>query len=325
MNAVFRLKSGFKRAAGLFRPRNVSPLVREIESLPVAEIDRNPDRPKIRLRNGPVFVGLPPDEHASDLWRQLRRGSQRALAVECIGLLKDIICRYRYPHADATACPPYPIAQRRLFHPQQRDTVEDVTGIDAAARLSLRQRFTIRSDDTVIDAGAFLGLGALRLSELIGPGGKVVSFEPNPVNQQIFLENVANNGCSNIHLIKAACWKESGFLKLQCETHQRNSLVDGVVDPEGGSVEVPTRSIDDVVDEMALDGVDVISLTINGAELEGLEGGLKTVERFRPRLTIAGWYHRDGKRVDELISPVLRRIGYDFLIGPVGRIYAWKD
>ena len=45
----------------------------------------------------------------------------------------------------------------------------------------------LREDDVFLDIGAYVGPYALLASRLVGPGGKVYAFEPDPV---------ARGGCS---------------------------------------------------------------------------------------------------------------------------------
>jgi hypothetical protein len=50
---------------------------------------------------------------------------------------------------------------------------------------------------------------------------------------------------------------------------------------------VPLRTIDSLVETLALSRVDFIKLDIEGAEKKALAGGRQTLNRFHPRLAIA--------------------------------------
>jgi hypothetical protein len=51
----------------------------------------------------------------------------------------------------------------------------------------------------------------------------------------------------------------------------------------------------------------------------------RTLHELRPKLSIAGWYTRDGKPIYEHILPILRSAGYETRVGLRGRVYAWAN
>ena len=60
----------------------------------------------------------------------------------------------------------------------------------------------------------------------------------------------------------------------------------------------------------------MLSLTLNGAEIEALEGATETISRFKPRIRLAGWYKRDGELICDLTKKQLEKHGYKVIIGP---------
>ena len=71
-----------------------------------------------------------------------------------------------------------------------------------------------------------------------------------------------------------------------------------------------------LVEEQDLNFVSMLSLTLNGAEVEALEGASETISRFKPRIRLAGWYKRDGKLICDLTKAQLESYGYKVYIGP---------
>lgn len=235
----------------------------------------------------------------------------------------DIVFRYVYPHADPTLTPPYPYADRQSFHPQQCDTIDDIPDYTAENRASLKRRFAVKPGDTVMDVGAYIGYGAMRLSHMVGPTGRIVSLEANAANQAIFVRNMEANNIKNVLLIPKAIWSHAGELDLFCGVAQRNSLLDGMVRAKH-SVTVSTESIDNIVANRQLTSLNLVSLTINGAEIEAVQGMRRTLDNLAPNLLIAGWYHRDGTPVHKHVMELLRRHKYSAVTGRFGRVYAWK-
>jgi len=69
----------------------------------------------------------------------------------------------------------------------------------------------------------------------------------------------------------------------------------------------------------------LISITINGAEVEAVEGMKDNLARCRHiRLSIAGWYKRGNQRICKIILPMLKESGLSVFIGRKGGVIAWK-
>src|SRR4051794_32517516 len=54
-------------------------------------------------------------------------------------------------------------------------------------------RARLRSGDVVLDVGAFVGFDALVCARLVGPEGRVISFEPNPDSAKQIRDNARRN------------------------------------------------------------------------------------------------------------------------------------
>ncbi|MFC7542969.1 FkbM family methyltransferase [Siccirubricoccus deserti] len=71
----------------------------------------------------------------------------------------------------------------------------------------------VKPGETVADIGANLGYYTVLLADLVGPGGRVMAFEPNPRLFDLLQRNVAINGFSrwaNCHAKAVAAKSGSG-------------------------------------------------------------------------------------------------------------------
>ena len=66
----------------------------------------------------------------------------------------------------------------------------------------------------------------------------------------------------------------------------------------------------------------LLSLTLNGAEVETLAGAAETLTHFRPRIRLAGWYSRDGRKIWQITQEQLAGHGYDVFVGKRGNVMA---
>jgi len=125
---------------------------------------------------------------------------------------------------------------------------------------------------TVVDVGANIGVMTLRLSDFVGVAGKVISFEPFPINLDLLRKNVEGNRCTNVEVIGDALSDRSGACRVGMADMQPghvsvlpdDSPVDGAV--------VRTRTLDEFVAERGLGSVSTCKIDVEGFEFEVLSG-----------------------------------------------------
>lgn len=145
---------------------------------------------------------------------------------------------------------------------------------------------------TVLDIGANIGDVALHLAHLAGPTGQVHAFEPVPDVYRRLQEHVdANNLGDRVHTHTVALSDQNGTMTFAAaDLHGRNqgqgSLVNQERETAAVELEVPTRTLDGMVDELGIDRLDLIKLDIQGGETFMLRGGEATIRRFRPVLVM---------------------------------------
>lgn len=237
--------------------------------------------------------------------------------IEYFRLISDIVTRYYFPHLQPTVSPMIfdsPTFDQRYmegFHGQHREAF-DLSKNEKSKNL-LGEVFRVKKTDIILDVGSFIGFGALATSKL-NPNGKIISIEADRDCYELLNKNVINNDAKTIFPINAAIWNESGIEKnLASGGSQANSLLPHVVkevDRNHSNKTVSTQTIDDIVEELQLEHVDMISLTINGAEPNAIMGAQKTLKKYRPRLRFAGWYKIGDRTVASICKPMLEEIGY---------------
>lgn len=110
--------------------------------------------------------------------------------------------------------PPVEPSLRGEFHRNHQDTINDLQSLTRSERRELARRFAISAGDVVIDGGAFIGFGGFKYSRLVGSKGRVIAFEADPDNQDLFDQNMDENHVSNVTLIRRALWKTVGTMSL---------------------------------------------------------------------------------------------------------------
>jgi len=134
--------------------------------------------------------------------------------------------------------------------------------------LSLLKRHQLQPGATVFNLGAHQGVVALMLADDVGETGQVIAVEASPYSAGICEANRAANKADNLKVINAAIAAEQGSLRFA------DSLC-GHVDDGHGGIEVPARTIDDLMDEYGHPAI--LFIDIEGFECEALRGASRTL------------------------------------------------
>jgi FkbM family methyltransferase len=151
--------------------------------------------------------------------------------------------------------------------------------------------------DVVLDVGGCWGDTALYFASLVGPAGKVYTFEFDPESLDILRANLALNPelAGRIEVVEKALWERSGETLEFLQAGRNTTLLPDHAERRG--LPVPTITLDDFVEEAALERVDLVKMDVEGAEPSVLRGGRGALKRLTPKLAIAA-YHSD----DDLIT-----------------------
>ena len=146
----------------------------------------------------------------------------------------------------------------------------------------------LRPGMTFYDLGANIGFFSLMAARLVGPGGRVVSFEADPEIAERLRENLFRNQFAHAHVEQKAVWSEPGtvsFARVDPNTSPDRGL--GHVSVDGGS----TSTI--AVEAVALDNYiathpvpDFVKCDVEGAEAAVFEGAAHLLSTKRPVLLV---------------------------------------
>ncbi len=138
---------------------------------------------------------------------------------------------------------------------------------------------------SVVDVGANTGFTALVFSNLIGPEGRIVAFEPSPIIYPRLVEVIEKNGLKDrVECLNLGCGTEARTETLMVPVSSGNATIkrDGV-ELHGSVREVQIKI--DSLDKVLLDRLqklDFLKIDTEGFEDQVLAGAEKVVERFRP-------------------------------------------
>jgi FkbM family methyltransferase len=169
----------------------------------------------------------------------------------------------------------------------------------------------LRPGDTFIDIGANVGMATLTAARAVGPGGRILAFEPNPEVSLILAQSLRRNGLEQVELHPNAIGERPGRFSLFVpdSNHGEGSLGTQFADRPGRLVEV------EVVDGgrlVELDRCDFIKIDVEGYEVHVIEAIKGTIRRHRPLVStevVERHLNRCCTAVAELAEK-LSRLGY---------------
>ena len=291
------------------------------EAAPDLTFSEKDGMPEIRSTESDVrLLGMWTGDKDGELFDNLRPDLPPSLKRKYFRLMRDYLTRYAFPHLRPDL-KPYAMPPEKMtgFHGQQKDSILDIPA--EADRALLLERFAIKADDVIIDCGAFLGFGEIRVAPQLS-AGRIVALEASAECHAVLTRNLEANGADNVTPLHAAIWNQVGEMELESGYAQDNSLVTNLVLDGTRRQSVETVTIDSLVERFDLDPVTMLSLTVNGAEVEALQGAENTLDKIRPRIRLAGWYYRDGRRIADITAEILAKYEYRVFIGPRGNTMA---
>lgn len=264
------------------------------------------------------LYGFVTDPKSEDLFSLIRPYVPPAIPDTHFRLIKDYINRYLYPHMRPDLnIVGYKPNQMAGFHGQHKDSIQNLP-INQQKLLTVA--FTPSQDDIIIDCGPFIGFGDIRMAENLS-SGRIVAVEASKPCFDLLERNLTVNGASCVTPIHRAVWNEITTMELESDFAQANTLVKDVHQGRHTQI-VQTITIDQIVHEFSLLKVDMLSLTLNGAEIEALDGAKETLTVHRPRIRLAGWYVRNGETIATHTKRILERYGYQVFVGPRNNVMA---
>jgi FkbM family methyltransferase len=148
----------------------------------------------------------------------------------------------------------------------------------------------------VFDAGAHVGQYSLISSTVVGAGGHVYSFEPEPRNYARLARNITMNRRDNVTAVNCALSDAPSHLRfhLAIASNSGGHSLAPTVCSSADTIMVEATTIDTYVARQNITRIDFLKADVEGAELPLLRGAQESIKRFRPVLVVEGSIHSKG-------------------------------
>ena len=140
----------------------------------------------------------------------------------------------------------------------------------------------LRPGMTVVDIGANIGWFTLLAASRVGPEGRVLAVEPNPLNARMLEASRQANGLDNVLLLPVAAGVRNGAVALHRTYSNASTTPLDRIDIHAAEV-VPMIRLDDVY-PADWGPVELVKIDVEGAEALALGGLENVLRRDRPAI-----------------------------------------
>jgi FkbM family methyltransferase len=168
-------------------------------------------------------------------------------------------------------------------------------------------RRDLHPGDTCLDVGGHLGYYSLLMSRIVGPAGRVITFEPIRENLEVLEENLKLNQVSNVAVLNTALGENSGHISLIRPKAEPLSWTPSIrayaVEGQQSTDTVCVNKLDVFLEREGF-RPSLIKIDVEGAELNVLRGAMETLRAIRPIIfvEIHGWGDATSQEVLDLFS-----------------------
>ena len=167
--------------------------------------------------------------------------------------------------------------------------------------------------DTMINGGISSDLTlTFKVAETVGPDGLIIGFDPNVRIIEQIKKEVDESGFKNIKTYPYGLWNKNCHKDLYFEDNTDASLVYRKSD--GAYLPATLVKLDDFVVKEGIQKVDFITLDVEGAEVQALQGAETILLSQKPNLAIS-IHHRPTDAFEVINYLNSLNVGYKFWLG----------
>lgn len=154
----------------------------------------------------------------------------------------------------------------------------------------------LKPGDVFFDLGANIGYFTVLAAKRVGPGGRVIAFEPTPSTRSFLTRNVVGNGVAAIVAVEAyAISDRRGTAYFEVGNQSECNSISNESRAAVRTIEVKTIGIDEYCVEKSVPRVHMVKMDIEGQELKAIRSMAET-NRRNPELKIIFEYNADVVR-----------------------------
>jgi FkbM family methyltransferase len=141
-------------------------------------------------------------------------------------------------------------------------------------------RSLIRPGMVIAEVGANVGFYALEMAKSVGPFGRILAFEPDPLAFRLLEERVKRASLTNVEPYQVALGDTSGRATLYSSAYNRsdNRLTPSHTEPHVEACQIDVRRLDEFLSARDIH-IDALKIDVQGNEEQVLRGAEATLRR----------------------------------------------
>ena len=176
--------------------------------------------------------------------------------------------------------------------------------------------------ETIFDVGAHCGVSAYYFSKLVGPTGRVVAFEPDPVNYSLLVDNIERHQLTNVVPLQIAISDRTGDAEFSSEGTIGSKLMQHATRTSVGTV-VAVKAIT-LVDAFEQWGPpSFCKIDIEGAEIAVISASRDLLRRVSCQFALDTNHLVGGGFTDRVVEKLFRECGYESASSISGMKTTW--
>lgn len=181
----------------------------------------------------------------------------------------------------------------------------------------------LKTGMTVVDVGASIGVFSLYAFQKVGPSGKVIAFEPEPISFSALVENVEFVNATNIISVNKGLYNESGTAKLNVTPGFVGS---GFFNADTNTVDVRVERLDKILPDLGITHADFVKIDTEGAAMQILEGA-EEILPYIDNFAIAAYHapYEDPHQMEKFLQNHGFRTKITHHYGFIPYLYATRD
>jgi FkbM family methyltransferase len=186
---------------------------------------------------------------------------------------------------------------------------EETSALDAYFRFHHPKR-----GDLVFDIGAYCGVFTSELSRAVGPQGKVIAFEPDPLNVELLRRNITRHNLSNVTVAQVAVSDTNGTAAFNSDGSLGSALTLALSrPPTHDTTEVRTITLEKACTEFGVPSF--VKIDAEGAEIEILSSAKTFLQSHPIHFVLDTSHMRNGHLTCKAVEDLLKSSGYKVTSG----------
>jgi FkbM family methyltransferase len=173
--------------------------------------------------------------------------------------------------------------------------------------------YKIKKGDYILEAGAYTGLFTVYASKKVGKTGRVISFEPDPYNNIMLKRNLSLNKVKNVTVIKKGLYSKEDLLPFDIQSIGSNIVSLNTPFHNRKTInKIPVTTADIELKRLKINSIDFVTMDIEGAEIEAMEGFRETIKTNRGiAFAIASYHIVDNKKTKFFLEKFFKSLKFN--------------